>query len=567
MTTNTPALAREYRIIGPPGTGKTTYLARQVERAVESFGEDAVLVASMTRTAAHEIAGRLDLPEGVVGTLHSHAYRALDRPDIAESHVKDWNVAHPALALKKIWAEHDDADGIAEIPDQDHAEAGGEEWYQTMNLFRARMIPLRLWPTRAIAFHTTWTAWKDAHGYLDFTDLIEHALESVLEAPGRPAAIFLDEAQDLSALEMALARQWASSCERLLVVGDPDQALFAWRGGDPSVFTTPELPDAQYRVLSQSYRVPRSVHALAASIIAPHAGRRPVVYTPRQADGEVFGLDQSETISAEARAEALADQIEIVLQQQNRTIMILATCGYMLVPVLKELRERGIPFSNRWRRKRGDWNPLKWGSAKRMTGYDRVRAFLATSRQFFGEDASDYGWPRRQGKAWLEMLRATGDSALFRRGGKTALDKFTGDTITISDLERWLWDGQDSTMPQFEAILDHIFSDDLDWLWSSALPRWQHSIGYPIAAVKAYGREETEAPRVTIGTVHSVKGGEADVVFLLPDVSPSAMKAMMAQRGLDDLRRVAYVGVTRAREQLVICPSIHKTGQTLQMFW
>src|ERR1035441_7990086 len=64
------SITGEYRIFGPPGTGKTTNLSRQIRRAVERFGKDAVLVTSFSRAAAAELAGQ-DLPVSPdrIGTL------------------------------------------------------------------------------------------------------------------------------------------------------------------------------------------------------------------------------------------------------------------------------------------------------------------------------------------------------------------------------------------------------------------------------------------------------------------------------------------------------------------
>jgi superfamily I DNA/RNA helicase len=90
----------EQRVIGPPGCGKTTWLSRQVQRAVGE-GKD-VLVASLTRAAAAEAAGRnLPIPPRNVGTLHSHCYQSLGRPTLAvdKKHVEDWNSRHPEWAL------------------------------------------------------------------------------------------------------------------------------------------------------------------------------------------------------------------------------------------------------------------------------------------------------------------------------------------------------------------------------------------------------------------------------------------------------------------------------------
>src|SRR5882757_6025462 len=66
------SITAEYRIFGPPGTGKTTNLTRQIHRAVERFGNESVLVTSFSRAAAAELAGQ-DLPVSSdrIATLHS----------------------------------------------------------------------------------------------------------------------------------------------------------------------------------------------------------------------------------------------------------------------------------------------------------------------------------------------------------------------------------------------------------------------------------------------------------------------------------------------------------------
>jgi superfamily I DNA/RNA helicase len=63
-----------------------------------------------------------------------------------------------------------------------------------------------------------------------------------------------------------------------------------------------------------------------------------------------------------------------------------------------------------------------------------------------------------------------------------------------------------------------------------------------------------EQPRVVVGTIHSVKGGQADVVYLFPDLS-QAGAAQYERSGAphDSVIRLFYVGATRARETLYIC--------------
>ena len=90
----------EYRVVGPPGCSKTTWLGQRVDDAVE-LGQG-LLVTSLTKAAAAEISSRkLPVSFDAVGTLHSHCYHALGQPEIAEGkeHIEAWNEAEPELHL------------------------------------------------------------------------------------------------------------------------------------------------------------------------------------------------------------------------------------------------------------------------------------------------------------------------------------------------------------------------------------------------------------------------------------------------------------------------------------
>ena len=95
----------------------------------------------------------------------------------------------------------------------------------------------------------------------------------------------------------------------------------------------------------------------------------------------------------------------------------------------------------------------------------------------------------------------------------------------------------------------------LQWWARRVAPAFHARVQFPVAAAMAGGPDALEeSPRVIVGTIHSVKGGEADVVFLFPDVSPAGDAAYQKhgpQR--DSVIRLFYVGMTRARHTLYIC--------------
>ncbi|MCS6803453.1 MAG: ATP-dependent helicase, partial [Dehalococcoidia bacterium] len=280
----------EYRIFGPPGTGKTTNLSRQIRRAVDRFGPDSVLVTSFTRAAAAELAGR-DLPirQDRIGTLHSHCWRALDGPAIAETQVEEWNRSRPNLRISPLKRQQA-LDGESGADDSSMRASDGDRWLQELSRCRGMMLPEAAWPAAVRSFARRWTEYKQSLGLLDFCDLIETALREIPFAPGQPSVIFADEAQDLNRMQLSLVRKWGERAQYFILAADDDQTIYSWTGATPDAVLDPEIPEDHKIILKQSYRVPRSVHSLAQRLIQQVGRRQPKDYRPCPADGECHHL-------------------------------------------------------------------------------------------------------------------------------------------------------------------------------------------------------------------------------------------------------------------------------------
>lgn len=525
---------KEFRVQGPPGTGKSTYIRRQCQLAAESYGANKVVVCSLTKAAAANlIENDIPIPRDNVGTLHSLAYRALPGVDIAETHLEVFNEfcsenRQPGMRLASSNGNPvDDANRDNDIV-TGPIGGQGDQLLQQMNIYRARMIDRAVWPEGVKAFAKWWDSWKHENGYVDFTDLLEIALRDVDKCPGEPAALMADESQDFTKLAFTLARKWGEQCERWIQVGDPDQVLFAWAGVTIESFFG-DLPPEQTRVLHQSYRVPRAVHSYAVKWIESTPGRSAVHYEPREAAGAVRRLSARYVEPTAAVADC---QRQVAA---GRSCMFLVSCSYMLSKIIALLRDGGIPFHNPYRVSRGDWNPLRIGANSPAA---RLAAFNVLQHE-------KRIWTNQELWRWVEWL----PTATLQRGSKTSIQR------DAKDCPAGVRDGV-AVLRLFKPEYGNAVMDgDQAWFLSMIDEESKRKLAYPLRIAERCGVAALqETPRVIVSTIHAAKGGEADVIFLFPDLSPQGYTEWMGGReGKEGVRRAFYVALTRAREELVIC--------------
>ena len=518
----------EHHIYGPPGTGKTTTAAKNIAKAAQKYGSDNVLVCSFTRAAATEIADRgIPVDKAHVGTLHSICYRALGNPELAEKHIDDFNSQHPAYAVSALKTSLDDYGEVSE------GKNPGDSSMVQYQLLRARMVDREVWPIPVKDFAEKWEDWKTTSGAFDFTDLITIALMEMAVAPGYPAVAFVDEAQDLNALQYALIRKWAKSMDFVVFLGDDDQAIYQFAGADAGNLLDQDIPDKNKIILSQSYRLSRAVHGFSTNWIESCSTRQPKAFKPTDQEGAVRRIGHGSW----RFPDPIVDDIEANLEN-GTTIMLLASCSYMLGPTIALLRERALPFHNPYRRNRGDWNPLSRASG---SAANRLRQFMRTDSTGLGSE-----WTANSLKMWTDMIYGKG---VLKHGAKKIISDMAE---ARPGLIMEIWELQKLFEPSF--FMD-VMTPTPEWLVEHAKEEKKRPLELAARIWNRWGAAGYDEPRITLGTIHSVKGGEADIVYLFPDLSFQADRQWDAGgKTRDDVRRVFYVGMTRARQELVLLP-------------
>lgn len=537
------------RIYGPPGTGKSTTLKGMIRDVVAEHGTESVLVTSFTVTAAKSLAGMdLPLPDRQVGTLHSAALRAIGAPDVAldPKILKDWN-----SRVRTDWRLTSDGrrGSPDNVGDMGPGGDGGDELIAAYDMARSQLVPVADMPAAVREFAQHWEGWKRDVDAIDFTDMIQIALARAMDgerAPGSPKVIISDEAQDMTPLETALVLAWGAHADRTVLALDDDQAIMGWRGGNADPILSlgtgldggPQLGvDITDRVLDQSWRIPASLHTVAQTWIELCSHRRDKPYRPRDVDGQTYSV--SHPIESMRTAEAIARDAHA-----GRQVMVLAACEYMLRVLVSNLRKLGVPFANRYRPTESRWNPLR--AAKGMTTAERLFRYLVLDERALGDRARL--WTGDDVRAWIELVRT---DAGLARGAKTAMKMLPAGELSIAQVEA-LFASEDALIRATEP--------ELGWLLESVANKYAEKIGYPAEVARAHGPAALMDPApVTVGTIHSVKGGQADVVYLCPSVSGAGWgEWVRGGRARDHTVRQFYVGLTRAKEACVVLGSTER---------
>lgn len=373
---------------------------------------------------------------------------------------------------------------------------------------------------------------KRALGVVDFTDLLVRALS--YDAPQRDM-ILIDEAQDLAPLQIALVNRWTQRARKVLLVGDPDQGIYAFSGADGRYLTEEIRAGCEARRLPVSRRVPRAAHRFARELILRNEDRVDAPYEPADREGSVseYWDYRAALLSLVRRVERSAD--ETSAPDLGCTAFVLARCRKEIVRYAAALEDDGVPFNG----ERGG-SPMNRKTVVAMVL--AVADFLETgmldvaSAQRLAHElkaTERRGGEKARKTAWFTGTKKATEDALKKLAGEDETSRVDARTLLACGLDLSSLRG---TLTDAAALLQ---LPDLE-------PFMRIIERRGIAGLR-------ETPRITLTTYHGSKGREADVVLVDCEAAfPVMREAEDSVEGCEGERRCLYVAVTRTRDVLLL---------------
>lgn len=588
-------------VLAGAGTGKTRVITFRVAHLIEKgVAPGAILAVTFTNKAAGVMKERIsdllhssghDASEVWVSTFHSFCARLLRReashlklaPDFAiyddddqtaavKRTLAQLDLATEDFPPRSIRAQisHAKNHGItSEAMEADAARLQDRDRGQVAKIFRAYETQLR----NAAA--------------LDFDDLLLRAVELLREHAdvrsrwnSRFQYLLVDEFQDTNQSQEELVRLLAGPRKNVCVVGDEDQSIYGWRGaraGNLKRFTE-DFPGARIIRLEENYRSTQTILDAAAAVVRNNSDRLGKTLRSSLDAGERVKFYEAQDSIAEA--EYVCEQVFTeVRRDSDARVAVLYRTGAQSRSFEEVLRRLGIRY--------------------RVVGgfsfYERaeVRNALAYIRLLFHPE-DDVALlrvlnvpPRGIGAATVGILEARAREAkqciwdVIRTGGAAA-GKKSGALNSFRELiESLQADAADTPPAQLiERVLDR--TGYLDWIeqqdnlehtsraenlreLSNAMAEATEQ-GQTLmdlldhAALVSDADEYDETIPVSLMTLHSAKGLEFDSVFLvgLEEGLLPHSRSLDAKSEVEEERRLFYVGMTRAKRNLVLSRAIYR---------
>ena len=600
-------------VLAGAGSGKTRVITVRIAYLISNgVLPEKILAMTFTNKAAAEMRERLGKLVGkkkagnvIASTFHSFCLRTLREYATEIGYPEGFTIADSSdqLAILKLsLRELHIPEARIKIPELQSRISLAKNRLDTPESFLARPGD-----TKHELVGRVWEKYRDVlrrSRRLDFDDLLTETLRLLkekkavrLELQARHRYLLVDEYQDTNGVQFEIVRQLVGPEKHLCVVGDDDQSIYGWRGADVSKILgfDKSFPGAKMVKLETNYRSTAQILGAANRVIKNNPNRHDKALRSAIGDGEPLMAVTMRDESVEAE-KVVAEIKHLVSQGHSYSdFAILFRTAVQPRPFEAELRMKEVPYvlvggMSFFDRKevrdvlaylRVVANPRDEASLLRIvnspprgvgkTTLDRVLEF-ATQEGVSVADAFDRAQeiPKINMKAVeaVQGLRARLREVhrLHPKGEDLVeLSRRVVEEVAYRDEVRRLYPEDDEFEKRWAAV-DEVFNFAENYVSRRKRPGLLGFLNELSLSASESDSAEDAARRqaVTLMTLHSSKGLEYPRVYLVgleEGVLPHQRAA--AEDGVEEERRLAYVGITRAQQALTLswCAERARGGQ------
>jgi DNA helicase-2/ATP-dependent DNA helicase PcrA len=596
-------------ILAGAGSGKTRVITCRIAHLIRSRDVDPgnILAVTFTNKAANEMRERLermiDMPLGRgvgygglwISTFHSACVRILrqhidrlgyKRQFVIFDETDRSSLIKACVADLRIDAERYQPRAIAaRISALKNNLTDAEQFVKTSAPFGFDEAVSRV--------YSVYDEKLRESGGLDFDDLLMltvRLFERHQDVLGYYQSLFhhilIDEYQDTNRAQYRLVRLLTTQRKNLCVVGDDDQSIYKFRGADISNILNFEkdYPEAKVIKLEQNYRSTENILGAAGAVVARNLGRKPKELWTQKRGGDKILCYKAVDEKDEARFICRSIQQEVDQGRSLREVAVLYRTNAQSRALEDALRNRGIPY-----RIFGGLRFYDRKEIKDIIAYLRVLqnpSDIVSLRRIINVPTRGIGDTTIEK---LEMAAAQAGVGLYQaamdpdrvgmtNSAKKKLREFSGmmermrtDLVTtsITDMVRRVIheSGYGAALEQDKNVESRIRIENLNELMTATEDFQEQNHDVSLAAfldqvalitdseqqVAAEGRRGG-TDTVTLMTFHNAKGLEFSVVFMAgmeEGLFPHSRSAE-SEEELEEERRLCYVGITRAKERLIL---------------
>lgn len=592
-------------VLAGPGSGKTRVLTQRIAYLIGYMGVRPyhILAVTFTNKAAREMESRVvnligENTQGLMlGTFHATCARILRRE--AEHLPFESNFvifdADDQLSLVKRAIEDVNVDEKKFKPTGVHAAISNAK----NELYLPDSLPVQTYRDEVIK--RVYKRYSDlllANNALDFDDLLlwtAYLLEENVPVREKYARRFeqvlVDEFQDTNLAQYTLLKHLASFHNNIFVVGDTDQSIYRWRGADYRnvLRFEQDFPDTTVILLEQNYRSTQTILDVAMAVIDRHPYRTPKrLFTDRGPGQKAF---LHEVYDDRAEAAFIVDTIAsrtarganspgdfAIMYRTNAQSRVLeeaflaASLPYKLVgaqrfygrreikDVIAYLRTVHNPSDelslarviNTPTRGIGDKTMVSLRTQAQKASVSPGEMLLSLTRNPAGAAQAEF--PGRSG-AVLTSFSGLLSSWIQAKSEMTPL-ALMDRILTEVDYHAYIDDGTEEGQDRWDNVME------LRRLAAEYQDKGMEAFLEQVALVSDQDTLETAANVPTLLTLHAAKGLEFSVVFIvgINDGTLPHSRSFEDPEGMMEERRLFYVGITRAKDQLYLVYSQNRTA-------